>query len=151
MAVTTKYGQDDALSMKKQTTSQERKKYGLAFPLGQIISGGAFAKSSGSKMVRDGLMQLLKTERGERVMLPNYGVSLKKYLFQPLDEQTFENIKSEILTSISRYTPNVEVLKIGVFDSETLTPYGLPGILINLMARIKDSENLIFDLQVELG
>ena len=87
-----------------QLPKSERKEiFGLEFPLGTSKSGGIFTKTSGIKMIRDAVQQLLLTERGERVMLPNYGCNLRRYLFQPLDQTTFENIRREIEKSFNNY------------------------------------------------
>ena len=66
----------------KTVDSQKRKTFGFAYPI-KRDNGGFFSKASGPNLVRNNLRQLLLTDRGERVMLPEYGTTVKTSLFQP--------------------------------------------------------------------
>jgi len=75
--------------MKQGPVSHRQEVYGLSFPLGSAPGGGFFSKRSGVVMIREAVKQLLLTERGERVMLPNFGCNLRKYLFQQERDSIF--------------------------------------------------------------
>ena len=148
---TTVYGIIPTISNKKIVSSGVRKTYGLTYPLTKNISAGWFSKESGVELIRNNLKQLLSTDLGERVLLPRYGLNLKKYLFQPMDEELFEAIKSEILGTMSRYANNVRVLKLRVV---TLDDYGLEGLQalkVVLSLQLKESDNLVFEVGVKIG
>lgn len=136
--------------IQKDTQVINRKVYGLQFPF-KDNKRGYFSKTQGVELVRSNLKQLLGTERGERVMLPNFGVSLRKYLFEPLDQTTFQSIQSEILTSIANYLPTVKVRKLSVVNSEDIGYQGVPGLVITLVAELKESENNLIELTVKIG
>lgn len=130
--------------IKNDPKAKKEKVYGLNFPIGRRVTGGFFSKISGLDLVKANLRQLLQTERGERVYLPNYGCNLKKYLFQPMDEITFEQIKTEILTSISRYSKGVRVLSLKV------TPRDDNSLRILLRVQIREIENTITEVEVDI-
>ena len=111
---TTIYGTIPSKAITAAPKTRRTKVLGMGFPAGSRLEGGYFTKESGIQLVKNNLKQLLLTERGERVMLPNFGCNLRKFIFQPLDETTFEEIKEEILTSIENYTRGVEVLKLRI-------------------------------------
>ena len=114
-------------------------KKGMSWPFGSRLEGGFFPFETGSSLVKNNLSQLLRTERGERVMLPKFGCNLRKFLFQPIDQTTFDAIKEEILTSIHRYIKGVTVLKLKVEEGSR----DLNSIVVTVFLRIKDSENTI--------
>ena len=145
------YGVDIHNPLRK--TQQAKKKtlfYGLGFPVGNFGNKGFFRKQAGVDLVKGNLRQLLLTERGERVMLPGYGVSLKRYLFDPLDEITFNMIREEVQTSITSYIRNVEILRLNVAPLDSISQEGLQQIKVSLTVKIKEEEDLVFDVNVDI-
>jgi hypothetical protein len=51
---------------------------GFQFPAG-INSNSYFCRNTGVDLIKGAVKQLLLTERGERLMLPNYGCNLRSY------------------------------------------------------------------------
>lgn len=148
---TTIYGTSPTISTKKVVTNAIDTVYGLAFPFTKNMHAGWFSKESGISLIRNNLTQLLSTDLGSRVMLPEFGVNLKKYLFQPMDEQLFESIKREILGAVYKYAKNVKVLKIKVLLLDEYGPEGYQAIKIILSVQVKDSEGVTFDVGVKIG
>jgi phage baseplate assembly protein W len=148
MAVTV-YGKPSSNKIKNDIKVVEPKVYGLKYPIGS--GRGYFSKQTGDALIRGNLTQILKTEQGERVMLPNYGCNLKKYLFDPLDETTFNSIKVEILTSIARYLPSVDIITLRVVSSNEVNLEGVSAILITLAVRLKDSPDSLIETTINIG
>jgi hypothetical protein len=138
------YGRIAPNSQKFDVKSKEAKVIGSRFPIGYDIIGGYFTKSTGVELVKNNLKQLLLTERGERVMLPNFGTGLKKYLMEQMDETLFQLIKSEIIDSINRYARDVELIKIQVL------PKNGNYLSIKLFCKINEPSNTSFNLLVEI-
>lgn len=144
------YGRVTNKQIRKDTEVIDKKIYGLQFPL-QQGNRGYLSKQSGLALVRNNLIQLLSTERGERVMLPNFGVSLKKYLFQPLDAETFRSLQGEIITSVSRYMPNITILKLAVINNEGIGYQGVSGFKISLVAELNEFQDNLIEVEVKIG
>jgi len=125
--------------------------YGLDFPLGSASGGGYFAKRSGVEMIKDAVKQLLLTERGERVMLPNLGCNLRRYLFQPLDENTFESIKREIQYSFYNYIVGAKIAKLAVFPLGDAGPAGGNSLKVILSLKLDTADLEIFDVEVDIS
>ena len=146
------YGVDPTQRVQKEAaTNVVMKRPGMAYPISETLNGGFFNKESGKKLTRNNLDQILRTEPGERVFLPKFGCSLNQYLFQPLDKELFEAIKENIITSITRYARNVEILRIGVFPLDEYGLEGLQAIEVKLLVKLKDSDNVTFDVGVKIG
>jgi phage baseplate assembly protein W len=62
--------------------------------------------------IRADLLHLLLTNKGERLYLPDFGSDLKKYIFEPNDNVTHEQIKDSLNDSIKTYIPNLIVNSI---------------------------------------
>lgn len=78
------------------------------------MDGGYFSTSYDKKTIIDGLKQLIFTQKGERVMNPNFGTTLKARLFGPLDDIQIEEIRSEINNILQLYEPRVTVMELRV-------------------------------------
>ena len=66
-------------------------------------------------------------------MLPNFGLSLRRYLFEPITEDLIINLKKEVINGLALYVPRATVLKLDVFQGDALDGFGVPGIKIHLV------------------
>jgi phage baseplate assembly protein W len=69
--------------------------------------------------IRADLLHLLLTNKGDRLYLPDFGSDLRKFIFEPNDTITHDDIKKSINDSISRYIPNLIVNSIN-FRNDTI-------------------------------
>jgi phage baseplate assembly protein W len=150
MSTTAVYGKPVHDNILRQIVNTKSKVYGLGFPSGSKIQSGYFFKQAGLDLVRNNLKQLLKTELGERVMLPNFGISLQKYLFQPMDQQTFEDLVFEVQSSITKYATGVRILKIRVFPNQTIGLEDLQSLVLSVDLELKELENQIINLEINI-
>jgi len=145
------YGVVPDAQLKLEVTARSNKIYGFSFPTGGLRGGGDYNRESGLTLLRNNLEQLLQTEKGERVMIPQYGINLKKFLFQPLTEELFINIRYEVLTSIKRYIPEVTVKKLQVLESDYVNVEGGMGLILNLSLVASELNNTIFEVGVKIA
>jgi phage baseplate assembly protein W len=68
--------------------------------------------------IRADLLHLLLTNKGERLYLPDFGSDLKKYIFEPNDSLTHEDIRDSLNNSISTYIPNLIINSIEFRNEE---------------------------------
>tara|TARA_B100000287_G_scaffold45203_1_gene40499 strand:+ start:563 stop:964 length:402 start_codon:yes stop_codon:yes gene_type:complete len=85
------------------------------------------------------LKNLILTSPGENISDPNYGVGLRRFLFEQNVESNRQSIASAISTQISTYLPYLTVTDIQVgassqeIDSNTMTVkviYSIPGNVV---------------------
>jgi len=83
---------------------------GIAFPLNDVnmFKGTQTVK----EQVKSNLINLLLTEQGERVNEPNFGVGLKKLLFEQNINK--ENLEEKINFQIGFYIPEISLLSVSV-------------------------------------
>ena len=117
---------------------------GLKVPIGS--GNNLFSKSTDNESLVGQIRQLIYTTPGERVMLPNFGLNLNSYLFEPLTPQLIDEIKTNIFTQFKRYITNAVVLKIVVFSEEVDDPFAsasLPTIIIRMSVRNKENNQIL--------
>ena len=116
---------------------------GLGWPIGKVFNQPYFNKSTSRDMVRSQVIQLMRTKKGERPMLPDYGVELENYLFDPLTSQLASYIASDVKKQMQLYASNIEVLSLRVFQDDNIKGYGMPGISLSLTVMPKgDNQSL---------
>jgi len=143
------YGTTPVKPILNDPKSSKTKIKGLVWPFGSRLQKGFFPVESGTSLIKSGIKQLLQTERGERVMLPDYGTNLRRFLFQPIDQTTFEAIKEEILTSIGKYKKDVSVLGLRVEQDPHGRELDLSSIRIYLSLRVKEGTDTV-EVQVTI-
>ena len=154
--MTTIYGNQLPLSQKRDIKSEKPKIFGLNFPIGvnsveKKYRRGYFSKESGIYLVRGNLKQLLGTIPGERVMLPRYGLDLRRFLFEPLDSDLFGEIREAIRDAVTIQLPMVQITKLTVISLDSAGYTQIPGIKITLSFTLKDDTTQVGDVTVKVG
>lgn len=94
------------------------------YPIGITLpivngSGGYFQQSFDTNtQVKSNLSNFLKTRRGERRMMPEFGTRLYTVLFEQQDENINEIVKNLLREEISFWIPEVRVDKISIINTE---------------------------------
>ena len=66
--------------------------------------------------VRSKIMHVIFTPKGQKIRDPEFGTNLMKYIFQPNDKQSWNEITREISDSVKLYVPNVIINSISILD-----------------------------------
>ena len=65
------------------------------------------------------LLLLLLTDEGERFYMSDYGINLRKYIFQPNDSITEAEITEEIKERVKQFIPQLTITKVTFYAAET--------------------------------
>ena len=68
--------------------------------------------SKDASAIKQAIVNLLLTNKGERLMNPTYGSDIRSYLFEPMDYGTANQIKNNIRDTIETFEPRIRVLQI---------------------------------------
>jgi phage baseplate assembly protein W len=85
----------------------------VAFPP-RVGPDGRVAFSEGEENVRESIRLILMTEPGERVMRPEFGGGLGRFLFEPNTPATHQAIRAQIHKSLARWEPRVVVESVQI-------------------------------------
>ena len=67
--------------------------------------------------IKADLMHLILTRKGQRLYNPQFGTNLMKFIFEPNDELTLNDIKEEITSAVKKYLPKLQISEISVTES----------------------------------
>jgi len=113
---------------------------------------GYFASASTTiEAVKNNIVNLLNTHRGERLMQPTLGIDLRHYLFEQIDEETTIAIEDEIQASFGYWLPFVEIKKLDVTTSEEITEVGVNTISIKIDFSIIQDPNTLESITISIG
>jgi phage baseplate assembly protein W len=80
---------------------------------------GPFNKTySTADQIKSNLVNLLLTNKGERVFNPEFGADLKKALFEASVEDTYSYIRELITTNVGYFVPEVQIVEIQLLPNE---------------------------------
>ncbi len=133
---------------------------GIAFPLAVDPQGritlipmavdaqGRIAMNSYDDHVRQSILLILQTAKGERVMRPDFGAGLRTLVFEPLDAATAALVQHQVTQALMRFEPRIDVL-----DVRVTAPFDQPGLLeIGLSYRVRHTDtiaNLVYPFFIE--
>jgi phage baseplate assembly protein W len=75
---------------------------------------GSLTRLTNEEAVKASIVNLVMTQRGERFYHPNIGSEVKRSLFNPFDEMTAAGIQESITTTIDRYEPRAQQVRVQV-------------------------------------
>jgi phage baseplate assembly protein W len=62
--------------------------------------------------IKQNLKMLILTNPGERVMQPNFGVGIRRFLFEVVGEEVYAEIDSKIKEQVSLYLPYLKITRV---------------------------------------
>src|SRR5688500_10098605 len=86
---------------------------GIGFPP-RVAPDGRLVWSAGELNVRESICLILSTRPGERLMRPDFGCGLDRYLFEPNSTSTLRLIQEEVRRSLARWEPRVRLEEVRV-------------------------------------
>lgn len=89
---------------------------GQGLPL--IPRDGRLPVVAGPEKVRQSIFIILDTEPGERVMLPEFGCGLRRFLMHPNNGATRAQIEREIGLALRQWEPRIKVAQIDVSGAD---------------------------------
>tara|TARA_B100000287_G_scaffold249293_1_gene234355 strand:+ start:195 stop:698 length:504 start_codon:yes stop_codon:yes gene_type:complete len=100
--------------------------------------------------VRVNVINLLNTELGERVMQPNLGIKLKRFLFQPFTDDVSVSIQSSIVNTFKYWLPFVQITNITVNQAGASGDFA-HTIKVSVTFSLKDDPTAFDSVQVTVG
>tara|TARA_R110002020_G_scaffold161720_9_gene347014 strand:- start:556 stop:948 length:393 start_codon:yes stop_codon:yes gene_type:complete len=120
-------------------------------PLRRDFTDGYALNKNFRDLVKQNFKMLLLTIPGERMMMPKFGVGLKRYLFELNTQANSNIIQTEIRTQVRRYLPYINLEIIDIQSSNTDPTISNNFLSVSIRYRIEPLGNLKDVLTVNIG
>ena len=142
-------------SIKKYTQDENKNvKIGIDYPVNLNISGsdGYFqATTTTIQAVKTNIINLLNTNQGERLMQPNLGLNLKKYLFEQYTTELRDRIRNEIFDIFKFWLPFVKIQKLEISMSGINSDIGKNTMNISMDFNITRDPSTFESIEITIG
>lgn len=86
---------------------------GLSFPV-SLNSNGDLQSADYEESVRESVLMILGTAKGERVMRPDFGCGIYDLVFEMKTAGTAGRISQEVQEALLRFEPRIDVINVQV-------------------------------------
>lgn len=122
---------------------------GWKYPV--ITTGsGKIALSQYEDDIREAILIILGTAKGERVMRPDFGCGIHDLVFAPINTATITLVQNSVREALTVYEPRIELIKV-----EALGDRADEGkLLVNIDYRVRSTNsrfNLVYPFYLKEG
>ncbi|MFN7741694.1 MAG: GPW/gp25 family protein [Cyanobacteriota bacterium] len=115
------------------------------------MKGGTVAMNSYEVQVEQSIRLILKTERGERVMRPDFGAGMEFLAFEPLNAVTLALVRERVSEALLRFEPRIDLLAVAVESGEDQQGRCLLVSIAYRIRRTNTEKNLVYPFYLERG
>lgn len=117
---------------------------GWAMPIALDPRTGDFAEAEYEEDIRQAIRIIVETAPGERVMRPDFGCGIHDLVFEHMDSNTLQRVRSVVEDALRRHEARVEVLEVKVDEAPLLTDGRLQIEVDYRVRRTNQVGNLVF-------
>jgi hypothetical protein len=122
---------------------------GWTYPVKTRLNGD-IAMSQFEDDIREAILIILGTAKGERVMRPDFGCGIHDLVFAPINTATITLVENSVREALTVYEPRIELIKV-----EALSERAEEGkLLVNIDYRVRSTNsrfNLVFPFYLKEG
>ena len=113
---------------------------------------GYFASTSTTiEAVKNNIRNIINTNQGERIMQPQLGINLRKYLFEQFSDEVVYSIQNDIVDTFKKWLPFVEIQDLQVNMSNSNDSIGKNTMNITILFNITQDPNTLESVSIEIG
>jgi phage baseplate assembly protein W len=75
--------------------------------------------------IKNSIANCFLTARGQKILNPQFGIDLRRYLFEPIDDFTAELITDDIESKLPQMEPRIKVRNVEVIPDEDNNEYNI--------------------------
>ena len=123
---------------------------GWAFPVTADPSTGDLARAVYEEDIRQAVLLILQTERGERVMRPDFGAGLRALVFEPMTTTTMALVRHQVSQTLIQWEPRIDVADVTVSAEGTVRN----TLTVEIRYRVRATNtfyNIVFPFYLQEG
>ncbi len=104
-------------------------------------AAGVFNKTYSTKdQIKSNLINLLLTDKGERIMNPEFGADLRRSLFDNITASSVDLLRAKIIDAINIFIPEIELINVNI---ESDVDYNTLNVTIDYRLRISNTPDQV--------
>ena len=132
------------------TQSKEFLGKGWKFPISVDDASNSISVSEHEQNIRESILVILGTAKGERVMRPDFGCGIHDHVFDVVNVSTLGQIESSVKEALERWEPRIETIDVNTSSHEL--DRGKIAISIDYKVRTTNNEfNLVYPFYLTEG
>ena len=123
---------------------------GWKFPVSVNRTTGRVEMSAYDEDIREAIEIILRTRKGERVMLPAFGSNLHQYVFGVMDYTMITSVKDEVTEALTLWEPRITNVEVEVETPDN----GDGGFIVHIAYVVRNTNNpysLVFPFYLTEG
>jgi phage baseplate assembly protein W len=123
---------------------------GWSYPVSTDALSGDIALSRYERDVREAILIILQTGRGERIMRPRFGCGIHDMVFEEISATTIHAVKASVEEALVTYEARIELINVAVDPLRALD--GMLLIAIDYrVRRTNQVDNLVYPFFYQEG
>lgn len=123
---------------------------GPAFPIGCDPMSGALREAAEEEDIRQAILIIVSTRKGERVMRPDFGCDIYNYAFGTMDYTTLKQMENSVRDALIRWEPRIRDLEVSAEPSKD--GEGVVNINIHYLVRSTNNRyNMVYPFYLSEG
>ncbi len=124
---------------------------GWKFPVGVDING-KIAMSEYETDIKEAIIIILGTAKGERVMRPDFGCGIHDLVFAPINKTTISLVENGVREGLTLWEPRIELIKVEVASQPDDFAQGKLIVSIYYRVRVTNNRfNLVYPFYLKEG
>jgi len=100
--------------------------------------------------IKEAILIILGTAKGERVMRPDFGCGIHDLVFAPINVTTISMVENSVSEGLTLWEPRIELIKVEVSDKES----SMGKLLVSIDYRVRITNNrfnLVYPFYIKEG
>lgn len=123
---------------------------GLKFPVSVNNVTGRFEMSFGEEDIKESIYIILMTQKGERLLMPNFGSKINSYVFEVMDETNLTLMANNIKNAIQTYEKRIGNVNVNV-EMDKLNKGKLVFDINYIVNKTNEVGNMVFPFYLQEG
>ena len=99
---------------------------GITFPYQEDLSGKFLKMNQTDKEeLKSKIALLITTPKNQRLYKPDYGLNLEQFLFLPMDDMTYNQVRQEVINTVEKYLTQVKIENVQTDVNESQNLIGI--------------------------
>ncbi len=123
---------------------------GLKFPVSVNNVTGRFEMSFGEEDIKESIYIILMTQKGERLLMPNFGSKINSYVFEVMNETNLTLMANNIKNAIQTYEKRIGNVNVNI-EMDKLNKGKLIFDINYIVNKTNEVGNMVFPFYLQEG